>query len=207
MNNSVNEKNEIKNRLKILRKEKGLSQVAFSKEIGIPLRTLQSWENGESQIKPDKAQALADHFGVPVGYLLGYSEDKKDVLRTSLELSRRDEDGEHIFLQDMVTLMDIAMLKGVDTRDKIVSNLKDYFDYYGKRMREDHEINDGDKFDAFLAKYQEDADEHIIMLLTGIVNLRDDIRLTLLDILAMEGEKLETIKNTVKFVANSNQDN
>ncbi|HFU4463181.1 TPA: helix-turn-helix transcriptional regulator [Streptococcus suis] len=62
------------NRLKELRKEKGLSQVAFSKEIGIPLRTLQSWENGESQIKPDKAQALADHFGVSVGYLLGYSE-------------------------------------------------------------------------------------------------------------------------------------
>ncbi|HEM2547957.1 TPA: helix-turn-helix transcriptional regulator [Streptococcus suis] len=63
------------NRLKELRKEKGLSQVAFSKEIGIPLRTLQSWENGESQIKPDKAQALADHFGVSVGYLLGYSEN------------------------------------------------------------------------------------------------------------------------------------
>ncbi|NRG68649.1 helix-turn-helix domain-containing protein [Streptococcus suis] len=76
MNNSVSEKKEIKNRLKILRKEKGLSQVAFSKEVGIPLRTLQSWENGESQIKPDKAQALADHFGVPVGYLLGY-EDKE----------------------------------------------------------------------------------------------------------------------------------
>ncbi|NQJ67870.1 helix-turn-helix domain-containing protein [Streptococcus suis] len=63
------------NRLKEMRKEKGLSQVAFSKEIGIPLRTLQSWENGESQIKPDKAQALADHFGVPVGYLLGYGDD------------------------------------------------------------------------------------------------------------------------------------
>ncbi|CYT73123.1 transcriptional regulator [Streptococcus suis] len=69
------------NRLKELRKEKGLSQVAFSKEIGIPLRTLQSWENGESQIKPDKAQALADHFGVSVGYLLGFSsESSKNVL-------------------------------------------------------------------------------------------------------------------------------
>ncbi|HEL0756710.1 TPA: helix-turn-helix transcriptional regulator [Streptococcus equi subsp. zooepidemicus] len=75
MNNSVSEKNEIKNRLKILRKEKGLSQVAFSKEVGIPLRTLQSWENGESQIKPDKAQILADFFGVSVGYLLGYNTD------------------------------------------------------------------------------------------------------------------------------------
>ena len=68
------------NRLKELRKEKGLSQVAFSQEIGIPLRTLQSWENGESQIKPDKAQALADHFGVSVGYLLGYEETPDSLL-------------------------------------------------------------------------------------------------------------------------------
>ena len=29
-------------------------------------------ENGESQIKPEKAQQLADFFGVSVGYLLGY---------------------------------------------------------------------------------------------------------------------------------------
>lgn len=65
------------NRLKELRKEKGLSQVAFSKEIGIPLRTLQSWENGESQIKPDKAQALADYFGVSVAFLLGFADNYK----------------------------------------------------------------------------------------------------------------------------------
>lgn len=62
------------NRLKELRKTTELTQRSFSKEIGIPLRTLQSWENGESQIKPEKAQQLADFFGVSVGYLLGYSD-------------------------------------------------------------------------------------------------------------------------------------
>lgn len=62
------------NRLKELRKEKGLSQKAFSKDIGIPLRTLQSWENGESQIKQGKAQQLADYFGVNTAYLLGFSD-------------------------------------------------------------------------------------------------------------------------------------
>ncbi|HFI0746245.1 TPA: helix-turn-helix domain-containing protein [Streptococcus suis] len=60
------------NRLKILRKEKGLSQQALAKEIGVSYRTLQNWENGVNTIKPDKAQKLADHFGVPVGYLLGF---------------------------------------------------------------------------------------------------------------------------------------
>ncbi|MGQ7491752.1 helix-turn-helix domain-containing protein, partial [Streptococcus suis] len=63
------------NRLKELRQEKKLSQKELAKKIGVHYRTLQNWENGESQIKPDKAQKLADHFGVPVGYLLGYSEN------------------------------------------------------------------------------------------------------------------------------------
>lgn len=63
------------NKLKELRQEKKLSQKELAKKIGVHYRTLQNWENGESQIKPDKAQALADYFGVSVGYLLGYSEN------------------------------------------------------------------------------------------------------------------------------------
>ncbi|MGT2916092.1 helix-turn-helix domain-containing protein [Streptococcus dysgalactiae] len=65
------------NRLKELRQEKKLSQKEMALELQTPLRTYQRWENGESQIKPDKAQALADYFGVSVGYLLGYSEYEK----------------------------------------------------------------------------------------------------------------------------------
>ncbi|HFI0944009.1 TPA: helix-turn-helix domain-containing protein [Streptococcus suis] len=61
------------NRLKDLRQEKKLSQKEIALELQVPLRTYQRWENGESQIKPDKAQALADHFGVQTSYLLGYS--------------------------------------------------------------------------------------------------------------------------------------
>ncbi|ETD97655.1 cro regulatory protein [Streptococcus mitis 27/7] len=63
------------NRLKELRKDKKLTQVEFSKEIKIPYRTIQSWENEESQIKPEKAQQLANYFEVSVGYLLGYEPE------------------------------------------------------------------------------------------------------------------------------------
>lgn len=63
------------NRLKELRKEKKLSQKEIAKEMSISEKTLSRWENGESQIKPEKAQQLADYFGVSVGYLLGYSND------------------------------------------------------------------------------------------------------------------------------------
>lgn len=61
------------NRIKELRKEKKLTQQDVADAMGISRRGFQKWENGESQIKPDKAQQLADFFGVSVGYLLGYA--------------------------------------------------------------------------------------------------------------------------------------
>ena len=64
------------NRLKELRKEKKLSQKEIAKEMSISEKTLSRWENGESQIKPEKAQQLADYFGVSVGYLLGYESNR-----------------------------------------------------------------------------------------------------------------------------------
>ena len=73
------------NNLKILREEAGLSQNKLIEEIAKPpynlkisRRTLQYWESGERDIKTDKAQALADYFGVPVAYLLEYSEQLPD---------------------------------------------------------------------------------------------------------------------------------
>lgn len=68
-------------RLKELRKEKGLTQQELALQLQIPLRTYQRWENGESQIKQDKAETLADYFGVSVGYLLGYETDSDIAIK------------------------------------------------------------------------------------------------------------------------------
>mgnify|MGYP004542592469 CR=1 FL=1 len=38
---------------------------------------ISNWENGKHNIKPEKAQQLADYFGVSVGYLLGYDDITK----------------------------------------------------------------------------------------------------------------------------------
>lgn len=62
------------NRLKELRKQKGLTQQGLADKISVSKITILRWENEERQIKPEKAQQLADFFGVSVGYLLGYSE-------------------------------------------------------------------------------------------------------------------------------------
>ena len=63
------------NRLKELRKEKGLTQVELANIVNVSKITVLRWENEERQIKPDKAQQLADYFGVSVGYLLWFSND------------------------------------------------------------------------------------------------------------------------------------
>lgn len=82
------------NRLKELRKEKKLSQKEIAKEMSISEKTLSRWENGESQIKPEKAQQLADYFGVSVGYLLGYEEAKtlENILKDAEEYLEMTED-------------------------------------------------------------------------------------------------------------------
>lgn len=62
------------NRLKELRKEKGLTQQELAHEIGTTKLTVSNWENEKHVIKSDKAQSLADYFGVSVGYLLGFEQ-------------------------------------------------------------------------------------------------------------------------------------
>lgn len=68
------------NRLKELRLNKkengkvGVTQQEVADKIGVTKRTYIYWEKNERQIKPEKAQQLADYFGVSVGYLLGYEE-------------------------------------------------------------------------------------------------------------------------------------
>lgn len=67
------------NRLKELRKEKGLSQQALADEIGVSKLTILRWEKGERELKSDKAQQLAEYFGVSVGYLLGYMANVPEI--------------------------------------------------------------------------------------------------------------------------------
>jgi DNA polymerase III, beta subunit len=65
------------NRLRELRQKKGDTQEVVAKAMGVTRRGYQKWEKEESQIKSDKAQQLADYFGVSVGYLLGFTDNKK----------------------------------------------------------------------------------------------------------------------------------
>ncbi|MDU3085627.1 MAG: helix-turn-helix transcriptional regulator [Streptococcus mitis] len=89
-------------RLKELRQERKLTQQELAKQIGVSKLTILNWEKGEHQIKSEKAQQLADIFGVSVGYLLGYEDyktiqnDAFDSYRNMAKLLRTNPDFKNI---------------------------------------------------------------------------------------------------------------
>lgn len=74
------------NRLKMLRKQKKLTQENLANEMGVTKLTISRWENEEVQIKSDKARQLADYLNVSVGYLLGYSDTPDEIRLKSNEM-------------------------------------------------------------------------------------------------------------------------
>ena len=90
------------NRLKELRLNKeengkvGVTQQEIADKIGVTKRTYIYWEKNERQIKPEKAQLLADYFKVDVGYLLGYTDEPNkplsDLVHQNPEHFPSDED-------------------------------------------------------------------------------------------------------------------
>ncbi|EPW95329.1 helix-turn-helix transcriptional regulator [Streptococcus agalactiae] len=51
-------------RLKELREEKGLTHKQLSDDIGIPVRTISRWENGQTDMLLKNAIKLAEYFEI-----------------------------------------------------------------------------------------------------------------------------------------------
>ncbi len=78
------------NRLKKLRRAKKLTQKELADKINVSKITVLRWENGERQIKPEKAEKLANFFGVSIAHLLGY-EDNDFKNETDIKVAVLDE--------------------------------------------------------------------------------------------------------------------
>lgn len=161
---------ETMNRLKELRHGKKLSQKEIALQLQIPLRTYQRWENGESQIKPDKAQTLADFFGVSIGYLLNYVDyNDRDV--SSPELWHEYGKGDNMDLAFGIATVTV----GKDTLDSVVATLRGMCDY----NQEDFFINgEGKEYDEkgkkeHLDYHQMIVDEKITDLIRVLVTIPD----------------------------------
>ena len=61
-------------RLKELRKEKNIGQIALAKEIGVGKSIISLWEKDECEPTLSKIVALAKFFGVTTDFLCGIEE-------------------------------------------------------------------------------------------------------------------------------------
>jgi len=57
--------------LKLLRKQKGISQLKLAGVLGVSRSTIAMWENGLSQPDHENLIKLSDYFNVTVDFLLG----------------------------------------------------------------------------------------------------------------------------------------
>ena len=67
---------ELKERLRVLRKEKKETQKQLAAIIGVGYRQYQRYEHGEQKPGLDNLCALADHFGVTLDYLAGRTDER-----------------------------------------------------------------------------------------------------------------------------------
>lgn len=104
------------NRLKELRTEKGLTQQELADLVEVTKLTIANWENEKHKIKSDKAQQLADYFGVEVGYLLGYSNTDKNILAWETDLLSTIRKNQGYSIEDVsdVTGIPIETLKNLE---------------------------------------------------------------------------------------------
>lgn len=72
------------NRIKQLRKAKGMSQAQLAKEVGIVKQLVSYYELEKRKPRPEMWQKLADFFSVSVDYLKG-TDDKTIVKKISSE--------------------------------------------------------------------------------------------------------------------------
>ena len=112
------------NRLKELRKQKGLTQQGLADKISVSKITILRWENEERQIKPEKAQQLADFFGVSVGYLLGYSGYRKLEKALDKTIFSNYPDVETFLTQEI--------------KELIGERTKDFYEYIDKQFCESY---------------------------------------------------------------------
>lgn len=92
---------DFKDRLKDLRKTKGLSQVALAERLGLSKSTIGAYETGDITPSVEALNTIADFFNVDMDYLLGKEEQSRyfldyHIYNIATELSK-DSDLMEIF--------------------------------------------------------------------------------------------------------------
>lgn len=82
------------NRIRVLRKRRGLSQAQVAAQLKVHQTAVSQWETGRTDPDMDSARMLSDFFGVSIDYLLGHDTQRDEIDEVYLNLARaaRDRD-------------------------------------------------------------------------------------------------------------------
>lgn len=67
------------NRITMLRKEKGMSQIALSIKLNVSQKMISAYETGKSEPSIETLKSLADIFNTSVDYIIGYSNVRQPL--------------------------------------------------------------------------------------------------------------------------------
>lgn len=87
---------EFKERLRELRKRRGLSQVVLAERLGLSKSTIGAYETGDISPSLEALNAIADFFNVDIDYLLGKEEGSTyyldpEAAELAKEIANREE--------------------------------------------------------------------------------------------------------------------
>lgn len=190
------------NRIRDLRIEKNCTQKEIADLLGVTSMTISRWEKEEKPaIKHEQAQTLADHFGVPVGYLLGYEEARRDYLTAILEKYGDTVETTMAFAGYGL----LALTKGEEVTDKVIENLRQFNDYYGTKVLNSEEAKEWDEEgkEIMLQAVKSYADNNIERFLAGLMAMNNDIKFTIIDFLTLDPENREAISKIITSLADN----
>ena len=114
------------NRLKELRKEKGLTQTDLAELLEVTKLTIHNWENGVFSIKSDRLKKLCEIFDVDAPYLLGYNNVKNEtdiIIYTAYQNYRKNPKDSYNWIEYYV----ITDFEIVESQEQKTANALDEF--------------------------------------------------------------------------------
>ena len=79
------------NRIAMLRKEKGLSQISLSLKLNVSQKMISAYENGKSEPSIATLMQMADIFNTSVNYIIGYTNIRQPIDKTVQMYLNEDE--------------------------------------------------------------------------------------------------------------------
>lgn len=106
------------NRIRELRKSRGLSQVQLAAQLKVHQTAVSQWETGRTEPDMESARLLADFFQVSIDHLLGHDRKDEELDDVYLNLARAARDRDlQLDERDIDFILDFAQrLKDRDRR-------------------------------------------------------------------------------------------